>query len=169
MTHERRFAICEGYAVFAMLWHRGGWTERCHQQGRNIDDQLHRMRFKLSPLISGPRDLEPEAREVYDTLAERYHGVKPMRKILDEWALLFASPSPGCEECGLGHMDEVDDDPDAYEAALDGVSFTWSPCHLCGNRLGGDRQYAHGMVNLDDTEWTHLEICRDCFDDLAGC
>jgi hypothetical protein len=68
-----RFAIAEGYYLFYAHWHMGGLTERCHRQGRGIAEQLHRMRFRPSPLLT--LDTADEStRDVYDALVDRYHG-----------------------------------------------------------------------------------------------
>ena len=71
---HRRFMVCEAYYVFMLLWSCNGLTDRCHRQGRSITFQLDRMRFKPSPFVSGPEDLESEAADIYDALVHRYHG-----------------------------------------------------------------------------------------------
>jgi len=77
----------------------------------------------------------------------------------------------GCETCrkewGRGDMTE--------QAARDAVEsceivnephFSWSPCVLCGSRLGGDREDAHAVL---DGELVHLGgACVDCMIYLAN-
>lgn len=68
-----RFDIVEAYFVFSMLWHSGGLTDRCRAKGRGIDEQLWRMKFRPSPALGSPADLEEDGREVYLGLVEKYH------------------------------------------------------------------------------------------------
>ena len=63
-----RFDICTAYFVFAMLHHGG---QRCPIYA--IFGRLDRMRFRPSPLLSGPESLEGNALEIYRVLCDR-HG-----------------------------------------------------------------------------------------------
>ena len=70
-----RISICEGYWLYYVHWHASGLTRRCVMTKRGIAEQLHRMRFKPSPLLdldSLRHEDRAEAREVYFGLVERY-------------------------------------------------------------------------------------------------
>ena len=62
-----RFDICEAWYVFAMLHHRGQWSQEYEIFGR-----LNRMEFRPAPTLSGPRDLEDNGREIYEALVGQY-------------------------------------------------------------------------------------------------
>lgn len=66
-----RFDICEAHFMFAMLWHDGQWGEIYAKFG-----QLERLRFQPSPLLSEPRDLNENAREIYRQLVVNHCGLK---------------------------------------------------------------------------------------------
>jgi hypothetical protein len=58
---------------------------------------------------------------------------------------------PGCNECS-------DANGDPY--------FSWSPCEICGSRLGGDRESWHALM---DNKLIHCEnACVDCVVYLAN-
>lgn len=63
---------------------------------------------------------------------------------------------PGCEECGLADVDDMDNP--AYELAGESY-FSWQDCDSCGSSLGGDRHPAHGFI---DGELRHFQVCTDC-------
>ena len=66
-----RFDICYAYYAYAYAWHGGMGSEEYSWFGR-----LEEMRFRPSPLFSGePRDLEPNAKAIYQQLVERRLGV----------------------------------------------------------------------------------------------
>ena len=70
-----RIDVCDAYWVYYMLWHASGLTRRCHAQGRGIAEQLHRLRYRASPLLGSEHDLTDDARDVYDGLVQRWEGV----------------------------------------------------------------------------------------------
>lgn len=82
---------------------------------------------------------------------------------LDGLHPVSTGPAPGCDECGLGHMHEYDDDPEAYEYATEGIPFSRARCDGCRTTLAGRRYFAHGWLQTDDgEECVHLTICEDC-------
>ena len=64
-----RFDICEAHFMFAMLWHRG---MNCPIYWKFA--QLHRVGYRPSPLLSDPRDLTENAREIYRQLVVAHCG-----------------------------------------------------------------------------------------------
>lgn len=65
-----RFDICMAYWTFACLFHEGQGSDTYAIFGR-----LERIRFRPSPLASGlPRDLNPNAKVIYQQLVERRFG-----------------------------------------------------------------------------------------------
>lgn len=74
---------------------------------------------------------------------------------------LVLGPLPGCEECGLEHVSEIDDDVEAYKAAEAG-RFVWSGCGRCRTWRGGDRYPAHGEIP-GNGEQVHVDICAKCY------
>ena len=58
-----RFDICAAHYMFAMLWHEGMGSATYAKFS-----QLERLRFRPSPSMSQPSDLEPNAREIYRQL-----------------------------------------------------------------------------------------------------
>jgi hypothetical protein len=78
-----RFAICTAFYLYATAYNHGGFTARCHHQGRGILAQLNRMKFRPSPLLSldslrydDYRDDYCEEREIYLSLVRRWEGEK---------------------------------------------------------------------------------------------
>jgi len=65
-------SICMAYYIYAMLWTRNGYADRYH----NIYTQLERIKFRPSPLLKGPKDLDEFGLEVYRELVDYYHGVQ---------------------------------------------------------------------------------------------
>ena len=57
--------------MFAMLWHDGMWGKIYRKFG-----QLERIKFRPSPHLSEPKDLEENAREVYRQLVVDHCGIK---------------------------------------------------------------------------------------------
>lgn len=72
-----RFDICEAHYMFAMLWHDGvffnshKWKKLYFKFG-----QLERIKFRPSPCLSNPKDLDKNAREIYRQLVVKYCGLK---------------------------------------------------------------------------------------------
>ena len=71
---------------------------------------------------------------------------------------------PGCESCGLGDVESMDDP--AYDGASEG-HFSWRACDSCGSGLGGDRFAAHGCIAESveaarDAAIEHFDVCADC-------
>lgn len=65
-----RFDICMAYWTYAYLFHEGQGSDTYAIFGR-----LERLRFRPSILASGlPRDLEPNAKAVYQGIIERRFG-----------------------------------------------------------------------------------------------
>lgn len=58
-----RFDICEAYYLYAMLWHSGQGSKEYA-----IFARLERIRFRARPMLSRRRDLEENARIIYDRL-----------------------------------------------------------------------------------------------------
>ena len=58
-----RFDICNAHFVYAMLWHEGQFSKTYEKFA-----QLERIGFRPSPLLSGPEDLNDNAREIYENL-----------------------------------------------------------------------------------------------------
>jgi hypothetical protein len=63
--------ICEGYYWYFAFYHRNGLTNRCVATGRTITKQLHRLRFRISPLQLKP---EGEALIVYENLVKTWEN-----------------------------------------------------------------------------------------------
>ena len=66
-----RLDICEAHFMFAMLWHGG---QDCPIYWKFA--QLERLGHRPSPLLSDPRDLPENAREIYRQLVVNYCGIK---------------------------------------------------------------------------------------------
>lgn len=66
--------------------------------------------------------------------------------------------APGCELCGLAHIEDANDDVEAVEIA-EIPSFSWMACDSCGAPRGGDRHPMHGLI---DGELWHGTCCTDC-------
>lgn len=66
-----RFDICEAHYMFAMLWHDGQGSRTYAKFA-----QLERLHFHPSPLLSQPKDLEPNSREIYKQLVVNLCGLK---------------------------------------------------------------------------------------------
>lgn len=71
-----RFDICEAYYLYATHYHRSGLTERCVMHVTPIWEQLERMRFRPSPMLS-EETLSEEGLEVYHSLIRKWEGVDP--------------------------------------------------------------------------------------------
>jgi len=61
-----RFDICEAHYVFAMLWH-DGWDGIYAKFA-----QFERIKFRPSPMLSGPEGLTENGLEIYKNLVEAY-------------------------------------------------------------------------------------------------
>lgn len=66
-----RFDICEAYYLYASNYHRSGLTERCVRHATPIWEQLERMRFRPSPMLS-EETLSEAGWEVYQQLIEKW-------------------------------------------------------------------------------------------------
>ena len=66
-----RIAICEAHYMFTMLFHGG---QGCPIYAKFA--QLERIRFRPSPLLTKPAQLDWEARQIYQCLVEKSFGVK---------------------------------------------------------------------------------------------
>ena len=66
-----RLDICEAHFMFAMLWHGG---QGCPIYWKFA--QLERLGHRPSPLLSDPRDLPENAREIYRQLVVNHCGIK---------------------------------------------------------------------------------------------
>nr|BAR33684.1 hypothetical protein [uncultured Mediterranean phage uvMED] len=64
-----RFDICEAHFMFAMLFHGGMGCPIYWKFG-----QLGRIGYRPSPLLSDPRDLTENAREIYRQLVVDHCG-----------------------------------------------------------------------------------------------
>jgi hypothetical protein len=66
-------------------------------------------------------------------------------------------PCSGCDICckeyGLteGGSEEVTVEP----------WFSWSPCEICNDPIGGNREYWHGII-ANDRQIVHGSCCEDC-------
>lgn len=66
-----RFDICAAHWMFAMLWHDGMYSATYSKFA-----QLERLRFSPAASWSEPRDLEPNAREIYRQLVVARCGIR---------------------------------------------------------------------------------------------
>ena len=66
-----RFDICAAHFMFAMLWHDGQWGEIYGKFG-----QLERIKFRPSPCLGEPKNLNENAREIYRQLVVKHCGIK---------------------------------------------------------------------------------------------
>jgi hypothetical protein len=77
--------------------------------------------------------------------------------------------SPGCPECAkdLGFK-SVRALRRAYEqgGVADEPHFSWSPCGICRNKLGGNREVWHGVIGGKVNHWN--DACTDCVLYLAN-
>lgn len=74
MAYFDRFDICEAYLALEWDYNVGGWLqERPSNQRRkeSIGVQLHRMKFKLSPLFNGYDSLTENGKEIYGAAQQR--------------------------------------------------------------------------------------------------
>ena len=69
-----------------------------------------------------------------------------------------SGPCPGCEDCGLGDVEDMEDP--RYDDAFY-PSFSWRQCESCGSTFGGDRHPAHYIDS--DGEICHMDVCTDCY------
>ena len=69
MTFDR-FDICEAHYLFASLFHGG---QGCEIYAKFA--QLERLRFRPSPLLSDPKDLNGNAREIFRQLVVNHCGI----------------------------------------------------------------------------------------------
>lgn len=60
MPYWDRFDICEAYLAIEMDWNVGGMVK-----GKQYSYQLHKMRFKASPLFRGYKSLSENGKEIY--------------------------------------------------------------------------------------------------------
>lgn len=58
-----RFDICEAYYLYAMLYHRGQWSEEYKIFGR-----LHNIKYKPSRILKDHTSLTENSVEIYDNL-----------------------------------------------------------------------------------------------------
>jgi len=65
-----RLDICTAHYLFAMLFHQGQFSEIYAKFG-----QLEKIRFKPSLLLSNPKQLNENAKEIYMNLVRKYIGV----------------------------------------------------------------------------------------------
>jgi hypothetical protein len=65
-----RLDICTAHYLFAMLFHQGQFSEIYAKFG-----QLEKVRFKPSPLLSNPKQLNENAKEIYMNLVRKHIGV----------------------------------------------------------------------------------------------
>ena len=65
------FDICQAHYMFAMLFHGG---MGCPIYWKFA--QLERLKFRPSPCLNDPRDLNENAREIYRQLVVNYCGIK---------------------------------------------------------------------------------------------
>ena len=62
--------ICEAHYLFASLFHGGQGCAIYAKFG-----QLDRLRFKPSPILSKPADLNPNAKEIFRSLVVKHCGI----------------------------------------------------------------------------------------------
>jgi len=74
-----RYDIAEAYHLYATHYHANGLTPRCTHQNRSITQQLHRMRYRPSPLLT-EETLTEEAQNVYQTLVAKWHPTTPRKE-----------------------------------------------------------------------------------------
>ena len=68
MSYFDRFDICAAHYLLAMLWHGGMGSDLYAKFA-----QLERIKYRPSPMLSGPEDLTENGREIYEQLLET-HG-----------------------------------------------------------------------------------------------
>ena len=69
-----RFDICEAHSCLEVDWNNGGWLHERPSNVRRMEAthvQLHRMRFKPSPLLT-TATLTENGRAIYAQLERRY-------------------------------------------------------------------------------------------------
>ena len=66
-----RFDICEAHYLFAALFHDGQFGEIYAKFGK-----LERVKFRPSPMLSEPRQLSENGREIFKYLVKKHCGVK---------------------------------------------------------------------------------------------
>lgn len=77
---------------------------------------------------------------------------------------------PGCPECADSEgLSSEDHDRAWHDGKLDSDAhfFSWSPCNICGTRLGGDREVWH-WLDSDDALNHGDSACTDCVLYLAN-
>ncbi|UBF29839.1 hypothetical protein K9N68_37145 (plasmid) [Kovacikia minuta CCNUW1] len=80
MPYFDRFDICEAYFVLEMDWNCGGWLQERPSNRRRMEAthvQLHRMKFKPSPMLDGKESLSENGQEIYDNLCQQYGFEEP--------------------------------------------------------------------------------------------
>jgi hypothetical protein len=88
MAYFDRFDICEAYATLESDYNVGGiLRERPSNQrrGESTDVQLHRMRFRPSPLARGFETMSENAQDIYMDLVTRYGLPAPEGAEFDAW------------------------------------------------------------------------------------
>lgn len=71
MTFDR-FAVCEAFYLFASL-HHGGQASVEYE----VFARLDRIRFRPSPMLSDPDDLDIVARDIYERLESGESTIRP--------------------------------------------------------------------------------------------
>jgi hypothetical protein len=73
---------------------------------------------------------------------------------------------PGCETCAKNYGMPLEDFKVEYDALTYEGGFSWRPCGICGNELGGNREVWHAIM---DGEIRHYpNACIDCVVYLAN-
>lgn len=86
-----------------------------------------------------------------------------IEKRLEGYTHISTGVCPGCPACAKREGLSVDEMNEALERG-DTVDsyFSWAPCESCGSRLGGDREYLHGICSVS-RELIHFGgACVDC-------
>ena len=72
-----------------------------------------------------------------------------------------SGPCPGCPDCGLEGVSDMDD-PRYEDAANSSGSFSWRACDVCRRGLGGAREPMHWREVDDEGLIVHGDACPDC-------
>jgi hypothetical protein len=88
MAYFDRFDICEAYAALESDYNMGGWLHERPSNRRRSEAthvQLHRLKFKLSPLFNGFVSLTDNGKEIYSDLVSRYNLPTADNEELHAW------------------------------------------------------------------------------------
>ncbi len=85
------------------------------------------------------------------------HDVEAMNRSLKGLTFVSSGPCPGCGECNLTDVREIDDEE--YDL-MNEPYFSRCACEFCHSCLGGNRYVVHARD--PDNRIIHFDICEDC-------